>query len=593
MVIRLLRGARLPAGVPITQRASAPVHRRRIASLPVKAVAEATTTTTHVSETPAQPIGNLISPSRVSTVASLLSKALAPDAVETVTVNGWVRSNRNMKKYSFLNIGDGTTTQPIQAVIPKELFPDVKDLTTGTSIQITGEWRAAPGAKQAQQARELHYQSLTILGLSDPETYPLQKKYHSPEFLRTLPHMRSRLSSYTALLQLRSWVTARVTNFFVEKDFIQVHPPIITSSDCEGAGEVFSISTNPSSLQGAPPKEAQQPNDKDGQEHFFRTSKYLTVSSQLHLESFVHAVPRVWTLSPTFRAEKSDTNRHLSEFYMLEAEIAFTRELEDVMSLVEQLTRYVVSGMRDSRVGREIAQIYAARSEDEVAGDDMGRDSLEDRWESILSPEPWTRMTYTQAVEHLRAAVDANEVKFQFAPAWGNSLQAEHEKYLARRYGSGGKGGPVFVTDYPKAQKPFYMLPSPQSPQDTVACFDLLLPHVGELVGGSLREHGYQEIVDAMRKHGVLPPSPPPPSSSTDASSSTNNTTITPSPETHGTEASAVEEGMLWYADLRKWGSVTHGGFGMGYDRLLAYLAGVKDIREVVAFPRWSGRCDC
>ncbi|RPB21429.1 asparaginyl-tRNA synthetase [Terfezia boudieri ATCC MYA-4762] len=502
--------------------------------------------------------------SRVVSIATLLRDHEAPvlgkkvepstgskDVPDIVTVNGWIRSNRNMKKYSFLHVADGTTSQPLQAVIPKDQFGDTKALTTGTCIQITGEWKPSPGSKQNQQAKELHYHSLKVLGTADPETYPIQKKYHTPEFLRSMPHLRPRLPTQAALLQLRSWTTARITNFFLEREFIQVHPPIITSSDCEGAGEVFT------------------------QDHFFRSPKYLTVSSQLHLECFAHAVPKVWTLSPTFRAEKSDTNRHLSEFYMLEAEIAFTNSLEDVMFVVENMTRYLVSGLIESRIGKEITDIHASRSPEEAAADGeevAAKGGLRARWESFLTPNRWTRMTYTQAVEHLSHAVAQGEVKFVFEPIWGNALQAEHEKFLARKFGGSGgvEGGPLFVTDYPTTLKPFYMLPTTLDGSDeTVACFDLLLPHVGELVGGSLREHRYEHLVEKMRAFGLIPPP---------------------------AEGAGMEEdlgGLKWYAELRKWGSVTHGGFGMGYDRLLAYLAGIKDIREVVGFPRWRGRCDC
>lgn len=393
-----------------------------------------------------------------------------------------------------------------------------------------------------------------------------------------MPHLRPRLPTQAAVLQLRSWITARVSGFFFEREFVQIHPPVITSSDCEGAGEVFTVSTSPSEgaemrakLGVSPPSSALTQAQKE-QDHFFRTPKYLTVSSQLHLECFTHAIPKVWTLSPTFRAEKSDTNRHLSEFYMLEAEIAFTHSLEDVMTVVEDLTRYIVSGLVDSRVGKEILDLHANRSAEETASD--GDDSpqggrLKARWESLLSPQPWTRMTYTQAIEFLSQAVAAGEAEFVFEPVWGNALQAEHEKYLASKFG-GTNGGPVFVTDYPRTLKPFYMLPSnlddPSS--NTVACFDLLLPHTGELVGGSLREHRYDELVANMKEFGLVPEG--------------------------GLEEHEEDLGNLkWYAELRKWGSVAHGGFGMGYDRLLAYLAGIKDIREVVAFPRWRGRCDC
>lgn len=329
-------------------------------------------------------------------------------------------------------------------------------------------------------------------------------------------------------------------------------------------------------------------------EHFFKSPKYLTVSSQLHLEALAHSIPKVWTLSPTFRAEKSDTNRHLSEFYMLEAEISFTNSLEDVMSLVEALTRDIAMGLMGSRVGHEIINLYQNRSLEEKAEGNNIVGGLEERIQSLIRPKPWRRITYTEGISILQDAVEKRTVKFVFEPTWGNALQAEHEKYLAEQYGGDetGAGGPIFVTDYPKQLKPFYMLSSnayteeqldtfpatestheSSSPSsaplsegvnsETVACFDLLLPGVGELAGGSLREHRYDELVSSMVKHGIIP------------------------------SAEESEMGhMKWYADLRKWGSVRHGGFGMGYERLLAFLAGVENVREVVAFPRWAGKCD-
>lgn len=415
------------------------------------------------------------------------------------------------------------------------------------------------------------------------QTYPLQKKYHTTEFLRGMLHLRPRVPAQTALLHLRSWVIARISTYFVEADFVQVHPPIITSSDCEGAGEVFTVSsTAPYTFEE--PVSVMQPastpisSSQQQEDHFFRAQKYLTVSSQLHLECFAHAVPKVWTLSPTFRAERSDTNRHLSEFYMLEAEISFVNKLEDIMVVVEEMTRYVVSGLINTRVGKEIAEMYANRLADTTTNNNQD-DSLDDtdgglkmRWESLLTPQPWTRMTYTEAIEHLLQAVARGEEKFVFEPQWGNTLQAEHERFLVEKFGAvnpaggDGGGGPIFVTHYPAVIKPFYMLPSTlDGASSTVACFDLLFPHVGEIVGGSLREHRYQNLVDKMRELELI------------------------SPGING-EGSGVLE---WYAELRKWGSVPHGGFGMGFDRLLAYLAGIKDVREVVGFPRWKGRSDC
>ncbi|KAL7269694.1 asparaginyl-tRNA synthetase [Rhizina undulata] len=487
------------------------------------------------------------------TVASLLHPAQDSAISETqrgtengppiVTINGWIRSVRRMKNVSFAHVSDGSTLTALQAVLTKE---QSEGLSTGSSVQITGEWKES--VKGSTQKRELLAQEVTMLGEADPNTYPLQKKYHTPEFLRTLPHLRPRIPSNSTLLRARSFIVSRLTNFFQTHEFVQCHPPIITSSDCEGAGEVFTVSSNAS----APGEKAT---------HFFKTPKYMTVSSQLHLEAFSAALPRVWTLSPTFRAEKSDTARHLSEFYMLEAEVSFIDSLDPLLSFIEDMTKDIVSTLFLSRIGEDVL---------EATGEET-RAELESRWKGLLSAR-WTRMTYTEAIEKLKAAVDNGEAKFMFPVTWGASLQAEHEKFLAENFGGEGNGGPIFITDYPRKQKPFYMLPSSESMEkgrETVACFDLLLPSVGELVGGSLREHRFDALVASMRQHGLIP-----------------------------AESANVEDeqdlgNLKWYTDLRKWGSVKHGGFGLGFERLLCYLCGVENIREASAFPRWAGRCDC
>ncbi|RPA99506.1 asparaginyl-tRNA synthetase [Choiromyces venosus 120613-1] len=465
------------------------------------------------------------------TISSLLYSSPSDGKTnETVTVTGWVRSVRRMKNVSFAHVSDGSTIHPVQAVLTKE---QSENLSMGASVKIMGEWKESIGGKR-QQSRELLAEKVELLGKADPLTYPLQKKYQTPEFLRTLSHLRPRIPANTNLLRLRSNLISTLTAFFAEHSFIQCHTPIITPSDCEGAGEVFTI-TRP--------------------ENFFKTPKYLTVSSQLHLEALAAAVPRVWTLSPTFRAEKSDTARHLSEFYMLEVEAAFIDSLDPLIALIEAMVKTLVRSISTSRLGEETLST--------VGGEDKAKE-LEERWNSLLE-RPWSRITYTEAISRLSSAVEQKEVQFAFPPVWGAALQAEHERFLAQTVFN----GPVFVTDYPKSLKPFYMLPSTSTtptPEggETVACFDLLVPVVGELIGGSLREHRYDELLAEMQKHGMV--------------------------LGDGDE----DEGSLrWYLELRKWGSVKHGGFGLGFDRLVCYLAGVENIREAVAFPRWVGRCDC
>jgi asparaginyl-tRNA synthetase len=375
----------------------------------------------------------------------------------------------------------------------------------------------------------------------DRQTFSLQKKYHSPEYLRTIPHMRTRIPLNSALLRFRSDAIAAVTGMFNEGGFIQTHTPIITSSDCEGAGEVFNIG---SSHEG--------PKSEEDDGTFFRGPKYLTVSSQLHLEALAQSVGKVWTLSPTFRAEKSDTARHLSEFYMLEAEISFTEDMSDVMQVVKDtvqaITRNMGPGM--SRISNELATINEYEFERRIIG----------TWGE------WPCITYTDAIKLLQASTH----QFDYEPKWGAGLHAEHERYIATEVGATPqKLRPVFVTHYPKSIKPFYMLPSAtkEDGRETVDCFDLLVPEACEIVGGSMREHRLEPLLKSMQEHELIPAGPNP---------------------------SDKDLGALkWYVDLRRWGSVPHGGFGLGFDRLLGYLAGVPNIREVVTFPRWVGRCDC
>lgn len=292
---------------------------------------------------------------------------------------------------------------------------------------------------------------------------------------------------------------------------------------------------------------------------FFRSSKYLTVSTQLHLEALAQSVGKVWTLSPTFRAEKSETARHLSEFYMLEAEVNFVEEMQEVMSLVEDMLRFLTTGLYNTRIGHEL--LHGKPSADPSQEGYQRLKTLEQRWQGMMKSN-WPRITYTDAISLLERSSQI----FVHKPRWGAGLQAEHERYIATTI---GEGSPVFVTNYPKAIKPFYMLssPIPSNHGDTVDCFDLLVPEICEIVGGSMREHRLDALLSNMQQNGMIP-------------SGSN-----PSDDSLGS--------LKWYIDLRRWGSVPHGGFGVGFDRLLGYLAGVQNIREMVTFPRWVGRCDC
>ncbi|CAN9088575.1 unnamed protein product [Alternaria sp. RS040] len=463
---------------------------------------------------------------------------------------------RKQKRIAFAAIGDGSTLQTVQAVLPPQL---AEGLSTGVAVTVTGKWTPSPGQGQSH---ELQVNQVQILGENDATAYPIQKKYQSPEFLRTLPHLRSRLPINSLILRLRSLVTVQVTNYFAEHDFVQCHPPIITSSDCEGAGEVFTVAPEvPSSSDKSSSNQIKKHEDM-----FFGSPKYLTVSSQLHLEALAQSVNKVWTLSPTFRAEKSDTARHLSEFYMLEAELAFVDDANVVMDVVEEMLRSVAFKLQESVVGQELLEARARDQDQESTS--VSHATLAQRWQG-LAEGPWPRISYAVAIRHLKDAVAQGKAEFEYAPGHEDGLQTEHERFLAE---SLGRGGPIFVTDYPRNIKPFYMAPSndptvDESAASTVACFDLLVPEICELVGGSMREHRLEQLLKSMEEQGLQQAS----DDSTDAS----------------------DGSLQWYVDLRRYGSVPHGGFGLGFDRLLCYLAGVPNIRDVVSFPRWHKRCDC
>ena len=359
--------------------------------------------------------------------------------------------------------------------------------------------------------------------------------------------------------------------FFRSNHFVRLQPPIITSSDCEGAGEVFTL--QPKDTKG----------DSSTQSHaqaneYFRATKYLTVSSQLHLEAFVHEHHKVWTLSPTFRAEKSDTPRHLSEFYMLEAEIR-TETLKSLMDLAEDMIRDVAVNLLRSDIGQELLAVRHGSESDAVKNISPRSEVIQRRWYG-LKRAYWPRITYTETIKLLQSAADSKEVQFQFKPEWHSGLQLEHEKFIAAEI---GQGSPVFVTDYPTVVKPFYMLPSDgkctsrSTDKSTVACFDLLLPELCEVVGGSLREHRLEPLLQAMYRHGLR-----------SANSAAEDDLCSQSAADVPTKGS-----LEWYIDLRRYGSVPHGGFGLGFDRLLGYLSGVDNIRDVAPWPRYYGKCDC
>ncbi|KAL8775126.1 MAG: hypothetical protein Q9209_000605 [Squamulea sp. 1 TL-2023] len=504
-----------------------------------------------------------------------------------IQVAGTVRTIRKQKNCAFLQIGDGSTVHSLQAV----LNPDhaqgyetkndlssrtltdhiyLNSLSTGAFVAVQGLWRPAPPGKE--QSHELRAQEVITIGAADSEKYPIQKKFQTPEFLRTIPHLRLRLPLHALLARLRSESEFLLAQYFRDQGFLRVQAPVITSSDCEGAGEVFSLRT------GAPIS-GERADAVPEESCFFRRPKYLTVSSQLHLEAYMQEHHKVWTFSPTFRAEKSDTPRHVSEFWMLEVELR-TQSLEEIMELVEGMIMSLVQGLQRSSFIEELATVRRLRETSHIEDPTDDDGLLLDRW-MRLAEGAWPRITYTQALHLLQDSARSGKSMFVHQPNWETGLQLEHERYLAATV---GQGKPVFVTDYPQVTKPFYMLPSateridPDAVPGTAACFDLLLPEVSEVVGGSLREHRLKELEASMQK-------------------------FEPEPERRNTSRRTAPEGlsvpmnsagnMTWYLDLRRFGSVPHGGFGLGFDRLLCYLTGMRNIKDVITWPRFHGRCDC
>lgn len=381
--------------------------------------------------------------------------------------------------------------------------------------------------------------------------------------------------------------------------FVQVQPPLITSSDCEGAGEVFTVVSNAAASASA---QNQEQASSSNSQSFFRTPKYLTVSSQLHLEAYSAELRNVWALSPTFRAEKSDTPRHLAEFYMLEMEFGYVASLRAVTSVAEDVIRSFVRSLWVNPLYSELCQAIAALDKD-TAEEKMKE--IESRWQVILAGR-WPSASYSYCMKHLNKAATADAKLFEHQPKHGSGLQLEHERWIVENI---GKGRPIFVTHYPKAIKPFYMAPSLQARdffrhpeyesagilderfdesetgENTVACFDLLMPYgTCELAGGSLREHRLENLIQNMRENGMLRPR------TTDTSNAATNESAEHYPFLEPGESLGS---LKWYADLRRFGTIPHGGLGIGWDRLIAYLTGIHNLRDVVPFPRSFGRADC
>ncbi len=443
------------------------------------------------------------------TVLQILNRT-AP--AEKVTVHGWVRTRRDSKACSFIELTDGSCFKGLQLVIDSAL-PDARllpHILTGASIEATGALIASPAPGQKW---ELQTQTLTLLGEADA-TYPLQKKGHTPEFLRTIAHLRPRTNLFGNVFRVRSRMAFAVHRFFQERGFFHVHTPIITSSDCEGAGEMFRVTTQKVGQSGKP------------EEDFFGRPTYLTVSGQLQGESFACALGNIYTFGPTFRAENSNTARHAAEFWMIEPEMAFC-DLGGDMDLAEENLRYLVHSM-----------VTECPDEFEFFNKFIDK-GLANRLQQVLD-KPFVRLSYTEAIEILKASGRA----FEHPAEWGHGLQTEHERYLAEEHVQ----GPVTIYNYPKAIKPFYMRQNDDG--RTVAAMDLLVPGIGEIIGGSQREERLDVLQAAMNEHGL-------------------------DPESYG-----------WYLDLRRYGSVPHAGYGMGFERLVMFVTGVSNIRDVIPFAR-------
>lgn len=439
------------------------------------------------------------------------------NSIQELSVKGWVRTRRDSKGFSFISINDGSCLANIQAVVDEGIpgYENIQDATTGASIIVTGELIESPGKGQSW---EIKATKIVVTGLSD-ESYPLQKKGHTPEFLRQIAHLRPRSNLFGCVFRTRSRLAYAIHNFFQEKGFVYIHTPIITASDCEGAGEMFKVTT----LDG---------DEKAAENDFFGKPTFLTVSGQLEVEAFACSLSNVYTFGPTFRAENSNTTRHASEFWMIEPEMAYCDLIGD-MDLAEEMIQYLIK------------DIIKNCSEDLGLFSKFVDKELLNRLNSV-SENNFERISYTDAIKILK---DSKE-SFEHPIEWGVNLQTEHERFLTEQHVK----GPVTVFDYPKSIKPFYMRANDDG--KTSAAMDLLVPGIGEIIGGSQREERLDVLLQNMENHKIS------------------------------------KEDYYWYSDLRKYGTVPHSGFGLGFERMLMFVTGVGNIRDVIPFPRTPGNAD-
>lgn len=445
---------------------------------------------------------------------------------KTIKVGGWVRSNRDSKTFGFIVINDGTFFETLQIVYGEQKlsnFAELTKLNVGSAIIVEGELVETP---QAKQPFEIQATEIQIEGASSAD-YPLQKKRHTLEYLRTISHLRPRTNTYQAVFRIRSLIAYAIHTFFQERNFVYVHTPLITGSDCEGAGEMFRVTTL--DMDNLPTKED---GTVDFSKDFFGKETNLTVSGQLNGETYAQAFRNIYTFGPTFRAENSNTTRHAAEFWMIEPEIAFA-DLQDDMILAENMLKFVINYVLEH-----------APEEMNFLNQFIDKGLIE-RLQHVANSD-FGHVTYTEAVELL----EKNNDNFDYKVSWGCDLQTEHERYLTEQIFK----KPVFVTDYPKEIKAFYMKMNDDN--KTVAAMDLLVPGIGEIIGGSQREDDYDKLLSRMNELGLKP------------------------------------EDYDFYLDLRKYGSTRHAGFGLGFERCVMYLTGMGNIRDVIPFPRTVNNCD-
>lgn len=450
-----------------------------------------------------------------------------PELLDTdVCVKGWVRTRRGNKHVQFVALNDGSTIKNIQIVFDMETFTDeqLKPITTGASLCVTGRLVASMGKGQTC---EIQAQTLEVYGTADPTEYPLQKKGHSLEFLREIAHLRPRTNTFGAILRVRSVLAFAIHKFFNEKGFFYLNTPLITESDCEGAGAMFQVTTLP--LDNLPKTEDGK---VDYSKDFFGKAAALTVSGQLEGELGATALGAIYTFGPTFRAENSNTPRHLSEFWMIEPEMAFY-DIDDNMDLAEEFIKYCISyALENAKDDIEfLAQMYDPE--------------LIDRLRFVVNNK-FVRLTYTEGVKIL----EESGHKFEFPVYWGADLQSEHERFLVEQHFK----RPVILTDYPKEIKAFYMKQNEDG--RTVRAMDVLFPKIGEIIGGSEREADYDKLMSRITELGI------------------------------------PMKDMWWYLDTRRFGTVPHSGFGLGFERLVLFVTGMANIRDVIAFPRYPGNAN-